>query len=216
MMPSISKEDTSKLHAEVNQIMQQRFALATFAVGIFGAMLAWGLPVKPIKGATIDSISYLVSCTLNAVLAGLFILHLFLKLYARVLTTYLSVIKSLLKDAPNSNTTDWETDWGMWRKEGYTYFGYTWPQVGVFVILVLMSTLYPVAVAWAYGLKLNTNWFAHTTHIVGGVECLLMICLGVYQVKGQEPRCEKHWQSVIKRRYKLNQAPPTGRFRLEL
>ena len=188
MTSSILTEDSTKLHGEVNQIMQQRFALTTFAVGIFGVMIAWGLPKsQPTEGATLDNIAYIVSCAVNIVLGVLFALHLCLKLYARVLTTY-------LEGTPSSQ---WEIIWAKWRGRRYKYIGYSTPQTCVFVLLGVLSTLYPTIVGLAYGLRHNQP-FLVCAIVLGSIYVLSAIFLGTrYRFKKLEELFRRQWESLL-------------------
>ncbi|MCU0916382.1 MAG: hypothetical protein MUC88_17735, partial [Planctomycetes bacterium] len=45
-------EDTRKLHAEVNQIVNERLLLTILAVTVFGTMIAWLIPRNPPESKT--------------------------------------------------------------------------------------------------------------------------------------------------------------------
>ena len=60
MLQGPSTEDR-KLHSEVNQIVNQRFQLATIAITIFGVVVAWLLPRQtPVAGTPLGAFTFAV------------------------------------------------------------------------------------------------------------------------------------------------------------
>jgi len=151
-MPSRSgpkPEDVIKLHQEVNQIMQERLAVTTSAVLAFAAIISWSLTRLPANGARPDTgFFYSIGIGLNFVLGALLFLNLSLKRYARVLTTYLRVTKASV----------WEEHWAAFHGAKASYMSYTFPQVCVFLFLVLISTSVPCLIALSHNHSFDPTW----------------------------------------------------------
>jgi len=99
--------------------MNQRFITTTTAVALFGvAVPVLGQIILSIVAANPDhnvgKLSYTVTFVLNLVLGSLFSLHVVLKKYARVLTTYLDV----------SGLSKWEKHWAAYRRD-HAHVGYS-------------------------------------------------------------------------------------------
>lgn len=181
-------EDLRKLHQEVNQIVQQRFLLTTVAIGVFGAMMAWAFPKGDPKPDTlVPLLTYLVCISLLFVLATLFSLHLCLKLFLRVLTTYLA----------ETSASVWEIHWAAWRKKGKKYMGYSKPQTVVFLALGLLALLYPVFIGVAYHLRQERFWMGMTS-VAGVLYLLVAILFGLYySMEGSELVYRERWREVL-------------------
>jgi len=91
-MAGLSKptdKDISKIHAEVNQIVHQRFLLCTSAITLFGIVIAWLVPkTVPEEGTSIDSIYFCITILLSILLFTIFYLYISLKRMMRVFTAY--------------------------------------------------------------------------------------------------------------------------------
>jgi hypothetical protein len=71
LKPQLSAEDIRKLHAEVNQIINQSFTLNTAAITAFGVVLAWTIQkpgTSPGDAATADSIAVVGAVLIQFVL----------------------------------------------------------------------------------------------------------------------------------------------------
>jgi len=133
-----NKKDTEKLHAEVNQILNQRIVLTTFAIAVFGAAITLLLSRQE-SSNEIDNFTYMASALLTVVLFALFLLNHFLTRQMRIITTYLDVTES----------SDWEKDWVTY-KDKYRYMGYTKSMSIIFLVLGIMSFGFPVLLLAAY------------------------------------------------------------------
>jgi len=143
-----SSRDIQKLHLEINQIMNQRFLITATAVSIFGIMAAQALQGNSSgSGIKIDRLG-IVSVAINLVLLFLSLLHLLLRKYARILTSYLNV----------SGNSGWEREWKKFRSRRrflHRYIGYDTPQFLVFLILFVLTLFYPIVVSVAQTLEQN-------------------------------------------------------------
>lgn len=125
-MSDSPSEDVRKLHAEVNQIINQRYLLTTLAVTIFGGVTVWLIPRQgpATAGSGTDAGTLYLIGPLLLILLGLFytVSHT-LKVPMRTITTYLEVFK----------LSDWEKHWKKYREDGY--IAYTSIQTWFFLAL---------------------------------------------------------------------------------
>ena len=78
-------EDKSKIHNEINQIVNQRFILTTFAVTVFGVIIVWLLPgEKLVTGSIMDSLTFIGSGVLLWLLFIIFVLGVVLRFFLRI------------------------------------------------------------------------------------------------------------------------------------
>lgn len=132
------QEDARKIHAEVNQILNQRHLLTTLAITIFGVFAAWGLPNRAgsIASETIMStqsnLAELSAIFLFIILTLIYLVSHNLRKYMSVLTIYLDV----------SDLSKWEKDWSRFRDD--RYFAYTKTQALFFAILGVLTFIYPI------------------------------------------------------------------------
>jgi len=134
----LSPEDQRKLHAEINQIINQRFLLTTLAVTVFGIIAAWLLPKeRPQPGTSVGLFTYAGSILLITLLFVLFFFLHRLRAMSKTLAAYLVVTKQ----------SRWEQDWAEYRKKGY--FGYTEVQAIVFPVLGGLAAAIPFLLYWA-------------------------------------------------------------------
>jgi len=132
-------EDQRKIHAEVNQLVNQIFLLTTLAITVFGVGASWIFPKEiPNKGVFANP-ALLGGAILLILQLALYFLHHYLAIIIRTLTTYL--------------IAEWEVAWSLFRKE--KYFMYTHCQTIVFIIINILSFFYPIAVICIYSLKVN-------------------------------------------------------------
>jgi hypothetical protein len=178
-------EDKRKLHAEINQIVNQRILITTFSVTIFGVMIAWMIPRSaPQPNSDLEVFVYIGSTILSLTLMVLFLLSVYLTYMLRIFSSYLNiVVKSV-----------WEADWYEYRKR-YGYFGYTRPQALMFFLLGGISTIFPWLLSIAYNLMLDTN-LAYAASAVGVVHMLLVIVLGFLRLYPNEAKIMKRWISI--------------------
>lgn len=141
-------EDLRKLHAEVNQILNQRFILTTTAITIFGAILSSMVWVarSPVPAAeqVIDRFEFTMATVLSCVLFGLYLLSHSLIRMARTITSYLIETKSSV----------WEIAWQQFHRE--PYWAYTKPQAMIFMALNFVGAAFPFLHSITYGLAIES------------------------------------------------------------
>jgi hypothetical protein len=134
-----SSEDVRKIHAEINQLLNQRFLLTTAGITVFGVMTAWLLPKSPPQaGDPVGSFIFTVALILSVLLFTLYLLSHFLRGVQRVCSTYLI----------ETNMSGWEHDWEQYRRE--PYWAYSKPQTILFLLLNVLSTGFPFILAAVY------------------------------------------------------------------
>lgn len=160
------KEDKQKIHAEVNQLVNQRLSLTTLAVAVFGVMVAWLIPKSPPNvGSEVGTFIYAASILLVLVLFALFLLVHHLTYMLRLFTTYLT----------ETDASNWEKDWAVFRAQ-FRYLGYTKPQAVVFLLLGVLSAAFPFLLGFAHSLTLEPK--------VGAIVCILAGVLYIVFVSG--------------------------------
>jgi len=143
-----TEEDLRKLHAEVNQIVNQRFIITTVAITVSGVIISILVPKSaPLSGSDVGAFAYAGSILLMLVLLALFLYSHFLKVMIRVYTTYLTVTRR----------SNWEEDWENYRARYPRYLGFTRAQTIVFAALGVMAGTYPMMVSIGFGLSLEPS-----------------------------------------------------------
>ena len=156
-------EDQRKLHAEINQIINQRFLLTTLAVTVFGIIAAWLLPKeRPQPGASVGLFTYAGSILLMTLLFVLFFFLHRLRAMSKTLAAYLILTKQSI----------WEEEWKKYRKD--PYFGYTELQAVVFLILGVLAVAIPFFLCLGFSLKLDPIGGAAATGAVGIIYMVLV------------------------------------------
>jgi hypothetical protein len=136
--------DVEKLNQEINQIVNQRFLLATAAITIFGAFVAAlvaAVTVKPEGGssAAVADLIGGISSGSSVVLFILFLMHQMLQGTLRTIATYLI----------ETNASGWQCDWKLYRT--HYRWDYIAPNAFIFFItntlivgsLVLTADVFP-------------------------------------------------------------------------
>jgi hypothetical protein len=178
-------EDIRKIHAEVNQLVNQRFVLTTLAITAFGVVMAILVPrTSPVAGEKVAGFVFLLTTVLSLLLFSLFLLSHLLRGMLRVFTTYLKV----------TGTSNWEADWGRYRCS--RYLGYTKPQTLIFLMLNGLAIAFPFFIVWTYQLHGAPRivWIACLA--VGGLTELLMIGMGLCDWWDQERQAEQQWKAL--------------------
>lgn len=124
-------EDARKLHAEVNQIVNQRFTLTTIAITVFG-----GLSTLMTHDWSQDVTAgpphyFVISSLLSVILFVLFFWSYMLTNTLRTFTIYLE----------ESGRSGWEEDWSAFRRAG-SYSAYSKPQAIMFLIINALGILF--------------------------------------------------------------------------
>jgi hypothetical protein len=180
-----NNEDVRKIHAESNQIVNQRFLITTFAITVFGVIGAWLIPKNtPAAGSDLGAFTFAGSILLISLLFILFLFNHFLRGMLRIYTTYLLA----------TNKSDWEHDWERYRKE--KYLGYTKAQTIVFLALGILSTVYPVILAEVYSLNITSQSGFWANIIVGVVYFILVIAMGFEGLWDPESKARERWQKL--------------------
>jgi len=182
-----NKEDTQKLHAEVNQIVNQRLALTTLGIMVFGTAIAWLIPRdSEVAQNSIGAFRYIASILLTVVLFALFLLTHHLTRMLRILTTYLDVSKG----------SNWEKDWVAYRR-AFRYFGYSKPQAIIFILLGIASTGFPFLLWATYGLNLDPRPGAILCIIPGILYVVFVWAMGMSIWFTKEDDYRRQWYSLI-------------------
>jgi len=156
-------EDRRKIHLEVNQLVNQRLLITSLAVTVFAAITAWLIPKSsPAPGSDLGAFVYIASILLVVALFALFFLmHIFTRML-RIFTTYLIV----------TDASGWEKDWVTYRSK-FPYLGYTKPLAGMFILLGIAATLFPLLLRLAYPVTLRP---------IGGL--IFCVIVGLFYVAG--------------------------------
>ena len=184
-----NKEDTQKIHSEVNQIVNQRLLLTTLAVTVFGAMLAWVIPRNPpLEGSSIGTFVFVAAILLTVILFALFLLTHHLTYMLRVFSTYLD----------EAGTSNWEKDWATYRTE-FSYLGYTKPQAIIFLLLGFLSSIFPFLLWAAYPIKMEPRAGAIITAILGILYVIFVWGMGLSGWFAKEGDIKRKWNSLNKK-----------------
>ncbi|MBI3476585.1 MAG: hypothetical protein HY010_12705 [Acidobacteria bacterium] len=162
-------EDRRKLHQEITQVVNQRLLVTTFAVTVFGAVVAWSFPQMDAGKVAVPERPFIASVVLNVILTALLWLHHELILWARTLTTYLQ----------ETEDSGWEADWAEFRRhEEFEYEGYSKPQMNVFKSLGIISLVFPWALCLLY---LPPVDLAHRVyHPADAFQGVILWCTGIH------------------------------------
>jgi hypothetical protein len=79
-------EDERKLHAEINQIGNQRFLLTTLSLTLFGVLTAWMVPKESVHDTDIGAFPFAISIILSILLFAIYFWSHLLKNTMRVFT----------------------------------------------------------------------------------------------------------------------------------
>lgn len=200
---AMASEDYRKLHAEVNQIVNQRFLVTTLALTTFGVLGAWGIP-RPGISATGGTSSYnpavlpeasvltlyLVALIMNAVLLVLFLYSHTLRRNLRFITAYLRVV---------GGEKSWEAHWRTFRRRpDPTWMSgiYARPQAWVFVALHCLGMIYPVV----FSLILNIPpplWPTVMVLVFSGFNLFIVRRLGFDDDEEANAKFEREWSAFF-------------------
>ena len=181
-----NQEDLRKLHSEINQIINQRFQLATAAITIFGVVVAWLLPnEQKSAGSSVGSFTFAGSLLILILLSLLFALSRLLTGMLRVISTYLIV----------TDGSSWENDWQHYREEG-AHLGYTRPQSIVFFVVGLLATAVPFLIAWFYSLTLEPSVGSYLVVICGLLYLAAVVIFGFLNFGDGEKKSLRKWSAL--------------------
>lgn len=181
-----TKEDQHKIHAEVNQIVNQRFFITTLAITIFAGMVAWLIPKQaPCPETAIGTFTFIASILITIVLFALFLLTHHLTRMLRLFTTYLDV----------TDTSQWEKDWVNYRNR-FRYFGYTKAQTIIFILLGIMSTGFPFLLWAAHPYSLEPRTGAVACFVIGILYVVQVVGMGFFKWFANEGEMLRIWQKL--------------------
>lgn len=186
MSPSGSKNsDIQKIHAEINQIVNQRFLIVTVAITAFGVITTWLIPRNtPPSGANISALTAFGSIVLTSLLFMLFMFSYFLTRMLRIFTTYLLVTKE----------SGWEDDWKKYREMGY--FGYTKAQTLVFLFLIGLSTFLPLILEVLYSTKPKCSTVLLLDFLIGALYLVFVVAIGFLHCWDPEVKAKTRWEKL--------------------
>jgi hypothetical protein len=177
-----NQEDLRKIHAEINQLVNQRFLLTTVAITVFGVVMGLLIPRTQPSGG-VGGFVFLMCTLLLVLLFALFLLSHLYKGMTRVYSMYLIV----------TDSSQWEKDWKKYRKDWYV--GYTKPQTVLFVVLSGTAAAFPYLLSVVYGIPCQPVAGLITLIAVGSLSILLMCLMGFGNLFDRERKAEQQWQA---------------------
>jgi hypothetical protein len=178
-------EDIRKIHAEINQLVNQRFVLTTLAVTVFGLISTWGIPKEPLtSGTDLGWFRYMVAILTLVVLFGLYFLMHRLMGMLRILSTYLVA----------TDSSNWEKDWALYRTR--PYFAYTKAQAYTFVLLGILAAALPFLVSFAYHLTLKPCAGLAVTVGLAILYQIAIIGMAFYKWLDPESAALERWETL--------------------
>jgi hypothetical protein len=179
--------DEAKLHAEINQIGNQRFVLTTLAITLFGALITFMVPKTTPSAVTgIDIFPFTISVILSVLLFGVYLWCHFLKNMMRILTSYLAETKK----------SSWELDWIEFRRE--PYYAHTKPQTIIFLLLNAIGAAFPFLLAAIYVVPITSTAGWVMTLLAFTVTELLILLIGFNNLFDNEAKITKRWNDLNK------------------
>jgi hypothetical protein len=182
-------EDVRKIHAEINQLVNQRFLMVTAGVTLAGIAAKWVLPENTPTPGSAPGIQLTLACSvLSVAFTFLAVLGYRASQMIRVFSTYLIV----------SETSQWEMHWRQYRVDKREYPGYAAPYALMYVMLFLFAGLTAPAFATWYEQIQRHDW--HTWHpfIPMAISFAGGIWTSVYAVGAEhdDDKYEREWQLV--------------------
>src|SRR5260370_16579255 len=181
-----TQEDERKLHAEVNQIVNQRFLLTTLALTLFGVLTAWMVPKDNVHSTDIGTFPFAISTVLSILLFSIY-------LWGHLLKNTMGVFKSYLAEFEKSN---WELDWPEYRQQRYS--AHTAPQTVVFLILIAIGIIFPFGLSAVFELKITPSVVLPATAAVfiGLIVAGLIYLMAFNNLWNAEERIIKRWKKL--------------------
>lgn len=181
--------DLSKIHAEVNLLIQQRFLLMSLAITLFGVVSTWSISKDPLApGSPLGSFPFIASLLILILLFVLYLVNHFLLERIRTLTTYLVV----------TETSSWEKDFERFR--AWKYFGYTKSQSLVFIVLGTISTLFPFLLAFIQDLKIEMVTSGWILLCCGILYVIFVFGMGFLKWFDNEEDIKRKWKTLDDKR----------------
>lgn len=182
-------EDVSKLSAEINQVVHQRFLLTTLAITMVGVVGGW-LFVKHealFANGEIGRIVYAMSFLLLLFLFMVFFFGEMLYAKLRIYTAYLLVTEA----------SNWEIDWKLFRDKK-EYVGYRRAQSFVYVLLGLAVVFVPLVFAFVLQLRLTPYLSLAVLGIVFVLYIVFVLRMGIFRWLDPEEGVIDKWQELKK------------------
>ncbi len=183
------KLDATKLHGEVNQIVNQRLLITILAVTIFGVGAGWIVEKANATASDVGWITYGISLLLLLVLLALFCLHQALKVQLRVITAYLSA----------TGQSQWEQRWEIYRKlrRRVAIRAYSGAQAMVFLLLGIAAGALPFLVQVAFDLKPNPREGFVSVIALGMVYTIVVLVLTFAEWPYGEKESKEQWAKIL-------------------
>lgn len=179
-------EDIRKLHTEVNQIINQRVTITTAAVTLLGVVLAWMIPkATPAPCSAVGGFVFFGSILLLLLLFVLFWFSYTLRSMLRIITNYFLVTEA----------SNWELDWKTYRGEKVEVI-YTTSQTVIFLLLGLISLLFPFVLAAVYNQELAPRLGLIFHIITGALYLIFVVGMGFFDWWSREKRAENIWKAI--------------------
>jgi len=186
-----TQEDVRKLHAEINQILNQRFLLTTAAITVFGVFASFTLPKdtstsNPNAGALL----FAGSLFLLGVLLLLFVWNRSLANLQSNLAIYLDL----------TGMSVWERHWSIFHPKMWV-FSTGRIQTSVFLLLGFLTALWPFIISGTIGLEVKCGWMIAVVS-AGFVYAIAVGCLGFGQWFRKEDTIRSNWKEVLEQQAK--------------
>jgi hypothetical protein len=179
-------EDIRKLHAEVNQIVNQRVTATTAAVTILGVVLAWMIPkTPPTPCSDVGGFVFFGSILLLLLLFILFWFSYTLRGMLRIITSYLLVTKS----------SNWEIDWKSYRDERSEVI-YTKSQTIIFLLLGVVSASFPFVLALVFSQNLAPKIGVYLHVSCGLLYFAFVVGIGLFDWWNKETQITATWNKL--------------------
>jgi uncharacterized membrane protein len=182
MSKQINSEDQRKLHAELNQIINQRFILTTTAITVFGAFSAVMTPKTPIQ-SPVEVGHLLIGGTVYVL-----IFYLLLLAWNRMLLSLQETISTYLE---LTGSSQWEAHFRKFvllKPVGLRVQGWA------FLALGFLSTSWPFLIARSLGIPLEWRWILFLL-IVATAYFLATYLLGFKHRKHEQIR--SIWETIL-------------------
>jgi len=174
--PNVAENDLRKLHAEIIQVVSQRFQLTTVAVLVFAAVCGWA--TSSVRGQPITpQFATLVSMLLLVVLGALFGYFTMLLGMLRIFTVYIAT----------KYKSPWEIEWKEYRSipTSRKYWGYSRAANFIFQFLGFLSLVYPGFLLLIGGSQ-GSRW-----------SYILVLPVGTWVVYGLAIKFLTHWRDKL-------------------
>ena len=175
-------EDERKLHAEINQIGNQRFILTTLALTLFGVLTTIMVP-KP-QAATDIGFPFAVSALLSILLFAIYFWSHTLKNTMRIFTSYLV----------ETGKSQWEQDWLEFRHKPYR--AHTIGQTHIFLLLNFLGLIIPYLLAIIYRLPIHPLIGPLAAFLAFLITELLIYHMGYHKLLDDEKKIDKRWKEL--------------------